>query len=272
MADTSKATKYDLVQRKRVLDDIWLCTSRPQEKCYKPCKIHNPAACDGAGLPGVDWDDDDVFEPAEDSDDSPVDTSFSDSEVWDSDTDTIEEVTHEASVVNREMERWMHVADMFYNQQDPQPSHGPGVLPAPPTQPAYLPWNPAYGPFPPMFPMLPGALPFHHPVAFPTSAHHQNFINANNSMNNDPWAMISNRTEPMNQDSTTSHHQSSRAWDDLFDEQERYQDDIAAAIASQTVGAIEECVTSSDNQVPVSFFSASTDFWRRHQQEVNSQS
>ncbi|XP_072023767.1 uncharacterized protein [Amphiura filiformis] len=274
MADTSKATKYDLIQRKRVCDDIWLCASRPSEKCYKPCKIHNPAACDGAGLPGVDWEDDDVFEP-EEIDDSPSDTSFSDGEVWDSDVDIIEEISNEAAVVNREMERWMQVADMFYNQPEGTQTAMPpghGLLPPQPYHPMYFPYNAMYptGSFPAAFPPLPGAFPFQ-PFPAYSATTHQDFVNANNMIMNNHLRSRTNDTS--NQVSSTT------GWDELIDEQERYhhhQQEMAAAMAAQFVGATEECETTTDNipsRVPsVSYFSASTDFWRSNQQhQVDSQ-
>ena len=295
MADTSMATKYDLIQKERVCDDIWLCTTRPSEKCYKPCKVHNPQACDGpldgAGLPGVDWDDDDVFEAEEETveecEDEMTDTSFSDNDVWDSDVDAIDDSpTPEQEVANQEMDRWMQVADIFYNQESTSsmpPSYG--IIPPPPNGhfQGYFPWNAIYpsaggfGRF--AHPMVPVSFPFPGSVLDPHAyapTTQQDLINAHNMLNNDPWPLVSRTATNSATNVHQEHQEDSRDWGELIDEQERYQAEMAAAMAAQCVGATEECETSMDPSYvassPAPRFAThpqntlySTDFWRQTQ-------
>lgn len=278
-------TKYDLIQRERICDDIWLCTTRPEEICYKPCKVHNPLACDGAGLPGVDWEDDDVFENDEEES---IDTSFSADEVWDSDVDIIDheempapsaapappavsQLTPDNERVNMEMERWMQIADLFYGQppvQDPYANTQQQQHVNPDPAMAYYPWNSIYNQtgvpsgYQPPHPMLYTPMPAPQPL--PSAA-------LNNMMNNNPWALInSSSARP------PTAAPDNRGWDELIAEQERYQNEMAAAMAAQCVGATVECETISDTSATTQGFSSSQqqtsdEYWRQmqHQQHVH---
>ena len=66
-------------KRKVCGEDLWLCDTKPDEKCYKPCRIHNPQACDR--------DDGDIYANDEIDDVSELEDFFDDDEVWISDED-----------------------------------------------------------------------------------------------------------------------------------------------------------------------------------------
>ena len=91
------------------IDDVplSLCEARPEEMCYKPCRIHNALACDGdedeedlCGLPDEECGDDDVFYA--------VDGPQTDEEEHE------EEREQEAEQDMQEAEQYYQVADHFY--------------------------------------------------------------------------------------------------------------------------------------------------------------
>ena len=117
------ASNYDLVQKERVCgEDLWLCDTNPDEKCYKPCRIHNPQACD------TDRDDGDIYANDEIDDVSELEDFFDNDEVWISDEDdTIEfeddevwqsdgDMELEEFGADSDMDRWVEFAGMLYTQ------------------------------------------------------------------------------------------------------------------------------------------------------------